>query len=68
MFLFIILDKPTFGLHEAFLYSGSRFIGTQQSTNSNNKNACYSVEVTIQHVDLDNLFICGHLKINGKSV
>lgn len=59
--------KPNYGLQEPLLYSGSRFVGVQKSTVGNGKtNACYGVEVIIQHCSLEDDFICGHLKINGE--
>lgn len=52
--------KPICGLHQTKLYSGSRFVGYQKT-----KNHCYGVEVVIQYVDFENLYLCGHFKING---
>lgn len=52
--------RPTYGLHNSLLYNGSKFVGHQKS-----KGTSYHVEVVIQHVDIDNLYICGHLKIKG---
>nr|CAB3249010.1 glucose-induced degradation protein 4 homolog [Phallusia mammillata] len=42
------------------LYNGSKFKGHQRS-----KGNYYDVEVTLQHVDLDNSYVCGYLKISG---
>ncbi|KAK3755912.1 hypothetical protein QZH41_019434 [Actinostola sp. cb2023] len=48
------------GLAQSLLYSGSRFQGHQKS-----KGNRYDVEVVLQHVDDDNAFLCGYLKIKG---
>lgn len=58
--------KPNYGLQEPLLYSGSRFVGFQKSSGGAKPNCCCGVEVIIQHCDLENFFICGHLKINGE--
>lgn len=42
------------------LYSGSRFEGSQKS-----KGNCYDVEVILQHVDMENSYLCGYLRIKG---
>jgi len=52
--------QPSFGTHQCKLYSGSRFVGYQKT-----KNNCYGVEVIIQYVDFENLYLCGHFKISG---
>ena len=44
----------------SLLYNGSRFVGHQKS-----KGNQYDVEVILQHVDLDNSYLCGYLKIKG---
>ncbi|CAB4011635.1 Hypothetical predicted protein [Paramuricea clavata] len=48
------------GLPRSLLYSGSRFQGQQKS-----KGNSYDVEVVLQHVDEENAFLCGYLKIIG---
>jgi len=48
------------GIINTLLYNGSRFVGSQKS-----KGNCYDVEVTLQHVDLENSYLCGYLRING---
>lgn len=48
------------GVTESLLYSGSRFCGHQKS-----KGNCYDVEVILQHVDINNSYLCGYLKIKG---
>lgn len=52
-------NKST-GVHKNLLYSGSRFRGCQKS-----KGNSYEVEVVLQHVDRENSYICGYLKIKG---
>jgi len=42
------------------LYNGSHFTGSQSS-----KGSQYKVEVTFQHVDLENSYLSGYLQING---
>lgn len=48
------------GVARSLLYSGSKFQGYQKS-----KGNCYDVEVELQHVDLENSYVCGYLKIKG---
>ena len=48
------------GVTSSLLYNGSRFVGHQKS-----KGNQYDVEVILQHVDLDNSYLCGYLKIKG---
>lgn len=48
------------GIPASLLYSGSRFKGHQKS-----KGNRYDVEVVLQHVDEENSFLCGYLKIKG---
>lgn len=48
------------GIQRSLLYSGSKFHGSQKS-----KGSCYEVEVVLQHVDLENSYLCGYLKIKG---
>lgn len=48
------------GIRETMLYSGSKFKGFQKSQGNS-----YDVEVVLQHIDLQNSFLCGYLKING---
>jgi len=48
------------GIPASLLYSGSRFQGHQKS-----KGNRYDVEVVLQHVDEENSFLCGYLKIKG---
>ena len=45
-----------------YLQPGSRFVGTQQSERQQ-----YEVEVEIKHVDMRESFLCGYLKIQGRS-
>ncbi|CAG0884803.1 unnamed protein product [Darwinula stevensoni] len=46
------------GVAQSLLYNGSRFQGHQKS-----KGNCYDVEVVLQHVDEENSYLCGYLKI-----
>lgn len=46
----------------SFLRPGSKFKGTQQSDRQN-----YNVEVEIKYVDMAESFLCGYLRIEGKS-
>jgi len=48
------------GLTRSLLYNGSKFRGSQRS-----KGHEYKVEVTLQHVDEDNSYLCGYLQIEG---
>uniref|UniRef100_A0A1A9WFW6 Vacuolar import and degradation protein n=1 Tax=Glossina brevipalpis TaxID=37001 RepID=A0A1A9WFW6_9MUSC len=48
------------GLATHTLYNGSKFQGFQKSQGKS-----YDVEVILQHIDLENSFLCGYLKING---
>lgn len=48
------------GIPSTLLYSGSRFQGHQKS-----KGSKYDVEVVLQHVNEENSFLCGYLKIKG---
>jgi len=48
------------GIARSLLYSGSIFRGHQKS-----KGNCYDVEVLLQHVDLENSYLCGYLRIKG---
>ncbi|XP_072415662.1 glucose-induced degradation protein 4 homolog isoform X2 [Chiloscyllium punctatum] len=48
------------GVATTLLYSGSKFRGHQKS-----KGNSYDVEVVLQHVDMENSFLCGYLKIKG---
>ncbi|KAI0241393.1 Glucose-induced degradation protein 4 [Lamellibrachia satsuma] len=48
------------GVATSLLYSGSKFRGSQKS-----KGNCYDVEVILQHVDMNNAYLCGYLKIAG---
>jgi len=48
------------GVTQTLLYNGSCFKGHQKS-----KGNQYDVEVILQHVDLENSFLCGYLKIKG---
>jgi hypothetical protein len=47
----------------SFLRSGSKFHGTQQSDRQT-----YDVQVEIKHVDMDESFVCGYLRIQGEMV
>jgi len=42
------------------LYSGSAFVGTQQSQSHE-----YNVNVELKYVDLDESYLCGYLTIHG---
>lgn len=53
----IIPNSPS-----SFLRAGSRFTGTQQS-----ERQVYEVQVEIKYVDLRESFLCGYLRIQGKS-
>ncbi|MCJ1340913.1 hypothetical protein MMC09_006209 [Bachmanniomyces sp. S44760] len=44
----------------SFLRAGSKFKGTQQSDRQE-----YNVEVDIKHVDMNESFLCGYLRIEG---
>lgn len=46
----------------SFLRAGSRFHGTQQS-----ERQVYDVQVEIKHVDMRESFLCGYLRIQGKT-
>jgi len=48
------------GVTTSLLYNGSRFIGHQKS-----KGSQYDVEVVLQHVDEENAYMCGYLKIKN---
>uniref|UniRef100_A0A6I8P9H5 GID complex subunit 4 homolog n=1 Tax=Ornithorhynchus anatinus TaxID=9258 RepID=A0A6I8P9H5_ORNAN len=48
------------GVATSLLYSGSKFRGHQKS-----KGNSYDVEVVLQHVDMENSYLCGYLKIKG---
>uniref|UniRef100_H3B549 GID complex subunit 4 homolog n=1 Tax=Latimeria chalumnae TaxID=7897 RepID=H3B549_LATCH len=48
------------GVATTLLYSGSKFRGHQKS-----KGNSYDVEVVLQHVDMENSYLCGYLKIKG---
>ncbi|XP_033630131.1 glucose-induced degradation protein 4 homolog [Asterias rubens] len=48
------------GVARSLLYSGSKFQGFQKS-----KGNSYVVEVELQHVDEENSYLCGYLKISG---
>jgi len=48
------------GITTSLLYNGSRFIGHQKS-----KGSQYDVEVVLQHVDEENAYMCGYLKIKN---
>lgn len=48
------------GIAKSLLYNGSKFQGFQKS-----KGSSYEVEVVLQHVDLENSYVCGYLQING---
>ncbi|KAG4072944.1 hypothetical protein HA402_006624 [Bradysia odoriphaga] len=47
-------------LPSTLLYNGSKFEGSQKS-----KGNKYAVEVVLQHVDEQNSYLCGYLKITG---
>uniref|UniRef100_A0A3P8UKZ3 GID complex subunit 4 homolog n=2 Tax=Cynoglossus semilaevis TaxID=244447 RepID=A0A3P8UKZ3_CYNSE len=48
------------GVVTSLLYSGSRFRGHQKS-----KGNSYDVEVVLQHVTMEDSYLCGYLKIKG---
>ncbi|GFG36489.1 hypothetical protein Cfor_11827 [Coptotermes formosanus] len=48
------------GVTRSLLYNGSKFQGHQKS-----KGNSYEVEVVLQHVDEENSYLCGYLKIKG---
>ncbi|TRY98968.1 hypothetical protein DNTS_001235 [Danionella cerebrum] len=48
------------GVNISLLYSGSRFRGYQKS-----KGNSYDVEVVLQHVTMEDSYLCGYLKIKG---
>ena len=45
----------------SFLRPGSRFRGTQQSDRQ-----IYEVQVDLKHVDMNESFLCGYLRIQGE--
>ncbi|KAM7386799.1 hypothetical protein PAMA_009429 [Pampus argenteus] len=48
------------GVATSLLYSGSQFLGYQKS-----KGNSYDVEVVLQHVTVEDSYLCGYLKIKG---
>jgi len=48
------------GVSSSLLYNGSKFCGHQKS-----KGNQYDVEVVLQHVDQENAYMCGYLKIKN---
>ncbi|XP_069547441.1 glucose-induced degradation protein 4 homolog [Brachyistius frenatus] len=48
------------GVFTSLLYSGSKFRGHQKS-----KGNSYDVEVVLQHVTMEDSYLCGYLKIKG---
>lgn len=48
------------GVSSSLLYNGSKFTGHQKS-----KGNQYDVEVMLQHVDEENAYLCGYLKIKN---
>ncbi|XP_065119187.1 glucose-induced degradation protein 4 homolog [Paramisgurnus dabryanus] len=48
------------GVNTSLLYSGSQFRGHQKS-----KGNSYDVEVVLQHVTMEDSYLCGYLKIKG---
>ncbi|XP_059406990.1 uncharacterized protein LOC132141472 [Carassius carassius] len=48
------------GVQTSLLYSGSQFRGYQKS-----KGNSYDVEVVLQHVTMEDSYLCGYLKIKG---
>lgn len=48
------------GISTSRLYSGSRFRGHQKS-----KGSAYEVDVVVQHVSIEESYLCGYLKIKG---
>ncbi|CAD7091129.1 unnamed protein product [Hermetia illucens] len=53
-------NSKQIGVTKTLLYNGSKFQGYQKS-----KGNSYDVEVVLQHVDEENSFLCGYLKITG---
>lgn len=53
-------NSKQIGVAKTLLYNGSKFQGFQKS-----KGNSYDVEVVLQHVDEENSFLCGYLKITG---
>jgi len=54
------LHSKQLGVSGSLLYNGSTFCGHQKS-----KGNQYDVEVVLQHVDEENSYICGYLKIKN---
>lgn len=53
-------NSKQLGVLKTLLYNGSKFKGQQKS-----KGSSYEVEVNLQHVDEENSYLCGYLKIEG---
>jgi hypothetical protein len=58
----VVSDQLIPCLTSSFFQSGSKFRGTQQSDRQT-----YDVQVEIKHVDMEESFVCGYLRIQGKS-
>ena len=54
----VMQQRPSYT--SSFLRAGSKFQGTQQSDRQ-----VYKVEVDIKHVDMNESFLCGYLRIEG---
>jgi len=59
----VVSDQLIPCLTSSFFQSGSKFRGTQQSDRQT-----YDVQVEIKHVDMEESFVCGYLRIQGKGV
>lgn len=57
----VVSDQLIPCLTSSFFQSGSKFRGTQQSDRQT-----YDVQVEIKHVDMEESFVCGYLRIQGK--
>ncbi|CAF0721465.1 unnamed protein product [Brachionus calyciflorus] len=56
----VLENNKTVGCYRTILYNGSKFSGYQKSQGKS-----YDVEVVLQHVDIENSYLCGFLKIKG---
>lgn len=57
----VVSDQLIPCLTSSFFQSGSKFRGTQQSDRQT-----YDVQVEIKHVDMEESFVCGYLRIQGR--
>ena len=60
--MLILLLKSIPLCPSSYLRPGSKFRGTQQS-----ERQVYDVQVEIKHVDMRESFLCGYLRIQGKT-